>query len=333
LLITTQKISSVAELLPLLEKVAESGKPLLVIAEDVDGEALSTLVVNSIRKTFVAVAVKAPFFGDRRKAFLQDLAIVTGAQVIAPEVGLKLDQVGVDVLGKAGRAVVTKDVTTITHGGGEQSEIDARVAQIRAEIEETDSDWDREKLQERLAKLAGGVGVIKVGAATEVELKERKHRIEDAISATRAAVDEGIIAGGGAALLHAESALDGDLGLAGDEATGVRVVRTGLAEPLRWIANNAGEEGSVVVAKVRGLPENNGLNAETGEYVDLLAAGVVDPVKVTKAALANAASVASLLLTTQSAIVEKPVDPDEHSHDGHSHSHAHGHGHSHGPGF
>jgi chaperonin GroEL len=334
LLITTQKISSVAELLPMLEKVAGSGKPLLVIAEDVDGEALSTLVVNAIRKTFVAVAVKAPFFGDRRKAFLQDLAIVTGAQVIAPEVGLKLDQAGLDVLGTAGRVVVTKDTTTITHGGGAQNEIDARIGQIRAEIEDTDSDWDREKLQERLAKLAGGVGVIKVGAATEVELKERKHRIEDAISATRAAVEDGIIAGGGAALVHAESALDGDLGLTGDEATGVRVVRTALAEPLRWIASNAGEEGFVVVAKVRGLPENDGFNAETGEFVNLFEDGVVDPVKVTKAALANAASVASLLLTTQSAIVEKPVDPDEHSHDGHSHSHGgHGHGHSHGPGF
>jgi chaperonin GroEL len=333
LLITTQKISSIADLLPVLEKVAESGKSLLVLAEDVDGEALSTLVVNAIRKTFVAVAVKAPFFGDRRKAFLQDLAIVTGAQVIAPEVGLKLDQAGLDVLGKAGRVVVTKDTTTVTHGSGEQGEIDARVAQIRAEIEETDSDWDREKLQERLAKLAGGVGVIKVGAATEVELKERKHRIEDAISATRAAVEEGIIAGGGAALVHAEAALDGDLGLTGDEATGVRVVRTGLAEPLRWIATNAGLEGYVIVAQVRELPDNHGLNAESGEFGDLLSAGVVDPVKVTKAALANAASVAALLLTTQSAVVEKPVDPDEHTHDGHSHSHGHGHSHSHGPGF
>jgi chaperonin GroEL len=333
LLVTTQKISSIADLLPVLEKVAESGKPLVVIAEDVDGEALSTLVVNAIRKTFVTVAVKAPFFGDRRKAFLQDLAVVTGAQVIAPEVGLKLDQAGLDVLGKAGRVVVTKDTTTVTHGAAAQSEIDARIAQIRREIDETDSDWDREKLQERLAKLSGGVGVIKVGAATEVELKERKHRIEDAISATRAAVEEGIIAGGGAALVHAESALDGDLGLSGDEATGVAVVRTGLAEPLRWIASNAGEEGYVIVSKVRELPVNNGLNAETGQFVDLLQDGVVDPVKVTKAALANAASVASLVLTTQSAIVEKPVE-EEHSHDGHSHSHGgHGHSHSHGPGF
>ncbi|HEU5006213.1 MAG TPA: chaperonin GroEL [Jatrophihabitantaceae bacterium] len=330
LLITTQKISSIADLLPLLEKVIEAGKPLVIVAEDVEGEALSTLVVNSIRKTFQAVAVKAPFFGDRRKAFLQDLAIVTGAQVIAPEVGLKLDQVGLDVLGKAGRVTVTKDTTTITHGAAAQEEIDARIAQIRREIDETDSDWDREKLQERLAKLSGGVGVIKVGAATEVELKERKHRIEDAIAATRAAVEEGIIAGGGSALVHATSALDGDLGLDGDEATGVRIVRTGLDEPLRWIANNAGEEGYVVVAKVRDLPPNHGLNAATGEYGDLLAAGVVDPVKVTKAALANAASVASVVLSTQSAVVEKPAE-EEHSHDGHGHSH--GHSHSHGPGF
>jgi chaperonin GroEL len=332
LLITPQKISSVSDLLPLLEKVAEAGKPLVVIAEDVDGEALSTLVVNSIRKTFQAVAVKAPYFGDRRKAFLQDLAVVTGAQVIAPEVGLKLDQAGLDVLGRAGRVVVTKDTTTVTHGVADQSEIDARIAQIRREIEDTDSDWDREKLQERLAKLAGGVGVIKVGAATEVEMKERKHRIEDAISATRAAVDEGIIAGGGAALVQAASALDGNLGLTGDEATGVGIVRIGLAEPLRWIASNAGHEGYVVVAKVRELPANHGLNAATGEYVDLLEAGVVDPVKVTKAALANAASVASLILTTQGAVVEKPAE-EEHEHGGgHGHSHG-GHGHSHGPGF
>ncbi len=325
LLITTEKISSISSLLPLLEKVVQANRPLVVIAEDVDGEALSTLVVNAIRKTFSAVAVKAPFFGDRRKAFLQDLAIVTGAQVVAPEVGLKLDEAGLDVLGSAGRVVVTKDTTTVTHGAGSQQDIDARITQIRREIDETDSDWDREKLQERLAKLAGGVGVIKVGSATEVELKERKHRIEDAISATRAAVEEGIIAGGGAALVQAASALDGDCGLSGDEATGVGVVRTALVEPLRWIADNAGLEGYVVVSKVQALSANEGLDAATGAYVDLLDAGIVDPVKVTKAALANAASVASLLLTTQTAIVDKP----EEEADGAAHGHSHGHGHSH----
>jgi chaperonin GroEL len=325
LLITPQKISSLTDLLPLLEKVIEQNKTLVVVAEDVDGEALSTLVVNSIRKTFSAVAVKAPFFGDRRKAFLQDLAIVTGAQVVAEEVGLKLDQVGVDVLGRAGRVVVTKDTTTVTHGGGSQSDIDDRIAQIRKEIEATDSDWDREKLQERLAKLAGGVGVINVGAATEVELKERKHRIEDAIAATRAAVEEGIVAGGGSVLVHAQQVLDGDLGLTGDAASGVRIVRDALAEPLRWIASNAGHEGYVVVAKVRDLPANNGLNAATGQYEDLLATGVVDPVKVTKAALANAASVAAVILSTQGAIVDKPAEQD-HAADGHSHD---GHGHTH----
>jgi len=324
LLITTQKISSIADLLPLLEKVIQANKPLIVIAEDVDGEALSTLVVNAIRKTFPAAAVKAPYFGDRRKAFLQDLAIVTGGQVISPEVGLKLDQIGLDDLGQAGRVVITKDLTTITHGAGSQEDIDGRIGQIRNEIETTDSDWDREKLQERLAKLAGGVGVIKVGAATEVELKEKKHRIEDAISATRAAVEQGIIAGGGAALLHTEAALD-ELSFTGDEAVGMTIVRRALAEPLRWIANNAGLEGYVVVSKVRGLAGNEGLNAATGDYQDLLKAGVVDPVKVTKAALANAASVASLLLTTESAIVDKPADPEPD----HGHGHGHGHGHSH----
>ncbi|UQX87903.1 chaperonin GroEL [Jatrophihabitans telluris] len=322
LLITTQKISSIADVLPLLEQVIQASKPLVIIAEDVDGEALSTLVVNAIRKTFAVVAVKAPFFGDRRKAFLQDLAIVTGAQVISPEVGLKLDQVGLDDLGTAGRIVVTKDLTTVTHGGGSQADIDARISQIQSEIKTTDSDWDREKLQERLAKLAGGVGVIKVGAATEVELKEKKHRIEDAIAATRAAVEEGIIAGGGAALVQAGKAIE-SLDLVGDEATGASIVASAVVEPLRWIANNAGLEGYVVVAKVRELEANHGLNAATGEYVNLLTSGVVDPVKVTKAALANAASVAALVLSTESAIVEKPAeaDSDAHGHGGHGHSH------------
>jgi chaperonin GroEL len=334
-LLTSQKISSVTELLPVLEKVVEAGRPLLIVAEDVEGEALSTLVVNAIRKTFSAAAVKAPYFGDRRKAFLDDLAIVTGGQVISPEIGLKLDQVGLDVLGSARRVTVTKDDTTLVDGAGTKSDIADRVARIRREIDDTDSDWDREKLQERLAKLAGGVGVIRVGAATEVELKERKHRIEDAISATRAAVEEGIIPGGGSALVHAASVLDSGLGRSGDEATGVSIVRKSLDEPLRWIAQNAGFEGSVVISKVRELGPGNGFDAAAEVYGDLVGRGVVDPVKVTKAALQNAVSVAGMLLTTESAVVEKPERADSDD-QGHSHGHSHGghsHGHRHGPGF
>jgi chaperonin GroEL len=322
------KVSAVNELLPLLEKVVQGGKPLLIISEDVEGEALSTLVVNKIRGTFTAVAVKAPGFGDRRKAMLQDMAVLTGAQVVSEEVGLKLDSVGLDVLGQARRTTVTKDTTTLVDGAGETSAIEDRIRQIRREIDETDSDWDREKLQERLAKLSGGVGVIRVGAHTEVELKEKKHRLEDAISATRAAIEEGIVAGGGSALVTALDALDGDLGLDGDEATGVNIVRTALVEPLRWIAQNAGLEGYVAVSKVRELPAGQGLNAATGEYVDLVAAGVVDPVKVTRSAVRNAASIAGMLLTTETLVVDKPEDEDQAAAAGHGHSHGPG-GHSH----
>ncbi|MDX6245605.1 MAG: chaperonin GroEL, partial [Frankiales bacterium] len=324
-LINSGKISSVSDLLPILEKVIGAGKSLVIVAEDVDGEALSTLVVNKIRGTFNAVAVKAPGFGDRRKAMLEDMAVLTGAQVVAPEVGLKLDQVGLEVLGTARRITVTKDDTTFVDGGGDGSAIADRVRQIKAEIENTDSDWDREKLQERLAKLSGGVSVIRVGAATEVELKERKHRLEDAISATRAAVEEGIVAGGGSALVHAAGVLVDNLGLTGDEATGVAIVRKSVDEPLRWIAENAGKEGYVVVQKVRELGFGKGYNAQTDEYGDLVATGVVDPVKVTRSAVVNAASIAALVLTTDALVADKPADAEPES-NGHGHG---GHGHSH----
>jgi chaperonin GroEL len=321
-LLHREKISAIADLLPLLEKVLADGKPLLIVAEDVEGEALSTLVVNAIRKTIKVAAVKAPFFGDRRKAFLDDLAIATGGTVINPDLGLKLSEAGLDVLGKVRRAVVTKDTTTLVEGAGSAEAVEGRIAQLKAEIEASDSDWDREKLQERLAKLSGGVAVIKVGAATETALKERKHRIEDAVSATRAAVEEGIVPGGGASLVHAAAALNEGLGLSGDEATGVAIVRRALTSPLFWIAANGGLEGAVVIGKVADQEWGHGFNAETLAYGDLVADGVVDPVKVTRSAVVNAASIARMVLTTESSVVDKP-EPAAPPAAGHGHGHGH----------
>ena len=310
ILINSGKISSMNELLPLLEKVIAAHGSLVVIAEDVDGEALSTLILNKIRGTFASVAVKAPAFGDRRKAMLEDIAILTGGQVVAPEVGLKLDGVGLDMLGRARRVVISKDNTTIVDGSGDAKAVKDRVAQLRAEVERTDSDWDREKLQERVAKLAGGVCVIKVGAATEVELNEKKHRIEDAVSATRAAIEEGIVAGGGAALIHAGAVLAGGLELSGDEKIGASIVAKAIVEPARWIAENGGEPGYVIVSKIAEMQAGEGYNVSTGQYGDLIAQGVIDPVKVTRSALANAASIASLLLTTETLVVTKKEEKD-----------------------